>query len=153
MEIRVKGKNKIFSLLMAIVALMALMACGGDDDKESLTEGQTFQQSVTLAAQNADETVTLTDLNSAIKDIEYSAEWLTVIKQTYTSGSPSLRLIASDNVKEGASTDARKCMVTVTVNSGDRVLLTVTQEGAERRTGIDDSHDIPTDQPAYSRQL
>jgi len=135
-------------MLLVVVAILT-MACKCDPDP-----GQTFQQSVTLPAENASNvSVTLNNLNSAIKDIEYDAEWLTVIKQTYTSGSPSPRLTATDNVKNGETKSSRSCTVTVTANSGDKVLLGVTQEGAERKTGIDDSHDMPTDQPAYSRQL
>lgn len=149
MEIRVKEKReKIISMLLVVVAIVT-MACKCDPDPD---EGQTYQQTEMLPAEKADKTVTLTDLKSAIKDIEYDADWLTVIKQTYTSGSSSLRLTATDNVKDGSSTDARSCIVTVTAISGDKVLLTVTQEGAERKTGIDDSHDVLTDQPAYSRQ-
>ena len=102
--------------------------------------------------EHADKTVTLTNLKTAIKDIEYNADWLTVIKQTYTSGSPSLRLTATANVKDGESTNSRSCTVTITANSGDKVLLNVTQQGAERKTGIDNPHDTPTDQPAYSRE-
>jgi hypothetical protein len=41
--------------------------------------------------------------------------------------------------------------VTITAVSGDKVILSVTQLGAEK-TGIDDYHDVPTDKPAYSRQ-
>lgn len=151
MEIRVKEKrNKIFSLLLAFVAMMTLTACHHKKEPE----GQTFQQSVTLPSEKADTTVTLEKLTSAIKNdgLGYDSDWLTVIKQTYTSGSPSLRLTATDNVKDDESTDARKCMVTVTATNGDKMLLTVTQDGAGRKTGIDDSHDMPTDQPAYSRQ-
>ena len=160
MEIRVKTKrNKIFSLMLAFIAMMMLTACGGDDKKEPSPlnpvdpepTGQTYQQTEMLPAEKADMTVTLTNLKTAIKDIEYNADWLTVIKQPYTSGSPTLRLTATDNVKDGASTDTRSCMVTVTAASGDKVQLSVTQQGAERRTGIEDSHDTPTDQPAYSR--
>ena len=160
MEIRVKEKrNKIFTLLLAVVAMMTLTACP-DDKKEPSpvnpveTEGRTYQQTVTLSSEKADTTVTLDNLKSAIKDdgLEYDADWLTVIKQGYTSGSPSLRLIATDNVKDDESTNSRNCTVTVTATSGDKVLLSVTQEGEERKTGIDDSHDIPTDQPAYSRK-
>ena len=159
MEIRVKEKrNKILSLLMTAAVMCVLSACGGDgkDEPSPLnpveSEGRTYQQAETLPAEDADKTVTLTNLATAVKDIEYDAEWLTVITQNYTSGSPSLRLIATDNVKEGETTNARYCTVTVSATSGDRVLLNVTQEGAELLTGIDDSHNIPTDQPAYSRK-
>ena len=151
MEIRVKEKrNKIFTLLLAVVAMMTLADCHHHHE----TEGNVFQQTVTLPSEKADTTVALDNLKSAIKDdgLEYDADWLTVIKQGYTSGSPSLRLIATDNVKDDESTNSRNCTVTVTAISGDKVLLSVTQEGEERKTGIDDSHDMPTDQPAYSRK-
>ena len=158
MVIHVKERNKLFSLLLVIVAMITLTSCPCHEEVEEPSpvnpvnpEGQTFQQSVTLAARDADETVVLRDLNTAIKDIENNSEWLTVAKQTYSTGSPSLRLTASDNIKEGSSSVARNCAVTVTATSGNRVLLSVSQDGADSRTGIDDSHDIPTDQPAYSR--
>ena len=158
MEIRVKEtRNKIISLLLAFVAIMTLTACPGEKKEPSPLnpvnpEGKTYQQAETLSAENADKTVTLTNLKTAIKDIEYNADWLTVIKQSYTSGSPSLRLTATANVKDGESTNSRSCTVTITANSGDKVLLNVTQQGAERKTGIDNPHDTPTDQPAYSRE-
>ena len=162
MEICVKEKrSKIFSLLLAFVAVIALAACGGDDNSDSSPlnpvgpEGRTYQQSVTLPAQGADKTVSLTDLSTAIREMEEATDWLTVMKQSYTSGVPRVRLTASDNTNGNAATTERKCVVTITATSGDRVLLVVTQEGYEPeapKTGIDDSHDIVTDQPAYSRQ-
>ncbi len=158
MKIRVKTKrNNIFALVLVFMSVLSMTSCG-DDKKETSplnpveTEGKTYQQSVTLDAEKVDQTVTLTNLKTAIKDIEYDADWLTVIKQTYTSGAPSLRLTATDNVKDDETTSARSCTVTVTAISGDKVLLSVTQEGAERKTGIDDSHDMTTDQSAYSRR-
>ena len=161
MEIRVKEKrNKMSTLLLASIAMLILAACGGDDPKEPSPlnpvdpepTGQTYQQAETLPAEDADKTVTLTNMTTAVKDLEYDADWLTVARQSYTSGSPTLRLTATDNVKDGETTNVRSCTVTVTATNGDKVLLSVTQQGAERKTGIDDSHDVPTDQPAYSRK-
>ena len=76
-----------------------------------------------------------------------------VIKQNYTSGSPAISITATDNMKDGFSTDARSCTLTVKAINGDQVVLTVIQEGHQYelpKTGIDDSHNTPTDQPAYS---
>ena len=136
-------------------AMMTLAACGPDDEKKEdsplnpvTPTGQTYQQSVTLDAHGSQQTVTLTNLKSKIDDVANSADWLTVLISTYSSGSPSLVVSA----KENTDTKTRSCTVTVTAKSGDTVLLTVEQEAAEeQKTGIDDSHDIPTDQPAYSR--
>ena len=156
MEIRVKERrNIIFSLLFMAAAMMTLAACGPDDEKKEdsplnpvTPTGQTYQQSVTLDAHGSQQTVTLTDLKSKIDDVANSADWLTVLISTYSSGSPSLVVSA----KENTDTKTRSCTVTVTAKSGDTVLLTVEQEAAEeQKTGIDDSHDIPTDKPAYSR--
>lgn len=158
MKICVKEKrNKILSLLMTLAVMCVLSACGGDDNDEPSplnpveSEGRSYQQAETLPAEDADKTVTLTNLTTAVKDFEYYSDWLTVSRQSYSSGSPTLHLTATDNVKDGETTSARSCTVTVTATSGDKVLLVVTQEGVERKTGIDDSHDMPTDQPAYSR--
>lgn len=124
------------------------MACCCHDN-----EGQTFQQSVTLSAEKANNVlVTFNNLKSEIKDIKGGADWMTVIKRTYISGSPTVDLTATDNVKDGETTESRSCNLTVTDKNGDKVILSVTQEGAERRTGIEDSHDVPTEQPAYSRK-
>ena len=156
MKIRVKERrNNIFSLLCVVVAMVVFAACGGaDENKEEsplnpvTPTGKTYQQSVTLDTQGTQQTVTLTDLNSKIDDVANSTDWLTVLISPYSSGSPSLVVSA----KENTDTKTRSCNVTITAKSGDKVLLTVTQEAAEeQKTGIDDSHDIPTDKPAYSR--
>ena len=131
--------------LFAAMAIFLLAACGGDDKPEG---EKTFQQSVTLSATNADETVILTGLTKEIDEIEGGADWLTVIKQAYSERAQSLRLKATDNDSE----NPRSCTLTITVTNGDKVVIAVTQHGAEKKTtGIDDSHDIVTDQPAYSR--
>ena len=81
-------------------------------------------------------------------DVVNSTDWLTVLISPYSTGSPSLVVSA----KENTDTKTRTSTVTVTATSGDKVLLTVTQEAAEeQKTGIDDSHDITTGKPAYSR--
>jgi len=149
-------RTKHFQIfLLAMAAALTLAGCGGHNKKEESpinpvsSEGQTYQQSVTIDTQGTQQTVTLTDLKSKIDDVENMNSWLTVLIETYTSGSPGIVLSAEVN------TDAktRSGNVTITSVSGDKVILTVTQQEAEEiKTGIDDSHDIPTDQPAYSRQ-
>lgn len=142
-----------------IVCLMTIVvaACGGDGGGGTSPvnpvdpDGRTYNQSVTLSALDAGQTVTLNNLNTSIEGISGGATWLTVLKESYTSGSPRVRLTATDNTNGSTATTPRSCTVTITAASGDRVLLNVTQEGYTPKTGIDDSHDIPTDQPAYGR--
>lgn len=141
---------------MTSLTILLFTACGGGDDNNGSSsttpEGKTYQQSVTLSATGANKEVSLYNLKAAIEKIEGGATWLSVLKQDYTSGSPALRLIATENVKDGEMTSARSCNVTITDVNGDKVILSVIQEGAESKTGIDDSHDVTTDQPAYSRE-
>lgn len=144
---------KIF--LLAVAAVLTITSCGDDDKKEEspinpvTPEGRTYQQSVTLDSQGTQQTVTLNDLKSKIDDVKNTNTWLTVLIGTYTSGSPNIVLSAEENT----STQTRSGNVTITSTSGDKVILTVTQQEAEeQKTGIDDSHDIPTDKPAYSRR-
>lgn len=149
-------RTKYFKIfLMVLVVVLTTTGCGGNDKKEEspvnpvTPEGQTYQQSVTLDAQGTQQTVMLNDLKSKIDDVKNTNTWLTVLIGTYSSGSPNIVLSAEENT----NTQTRSCNVTITSTSGDKVILTVTQQEAEeQKTGIDDSHDIPTDNPAYSRQ-
>lgn len=139
-------------IIIACVSTLAFIACSNGDDKKEdiIVDGKTFQQSATLPASKADTTIILSDLKAAINSVKGGNEWLTVVKESYTSGSPKVRLTAKDNKEE----KSRDCKVTITAESGDKVVLTVEQNGAEpKKTGIDDSHDIPTNQPAYSREI
>ena len=140
-------KFKLYAL--TIIAILCMNACG---DKKEEIDGRAFTQEVTLPASESEQTVTITKLSVGIEDIQNSAQWLTVIKQTYTSGSPQVKLGATANT----SKDERKCNVTITANSGDKVILAVTQQGKseedEEGTGIDDIHGTQTDKPAYSRK-
>ena len=137
---------KIF--VLAVATVLTMLGCGGDDNKEESPEGQTYQQSVIIDSQGTQQTVTLTNLNSKIDDVKNTNTWLTVLIGTYTSGSPDIVLSAEENI----NAQKRNGNVTITSVSGDKVILTVTQQEAEeQKAGIEDAHDVPTDQPAYSR--
>lgn len=151
---------KNFAYILASMTVLLFTACGGSSSDDgggstpagpSSPDAQTYQQNVTLSATDADKIVTLNKLTSAIQTYSGGADWLTVLKESYASGSPALRLKATNNVRDGETTQARSCNVTIVSASGDKVILTVTQDGAERKAGIDDSHDVVSDQPAYSR--
>lgn len=138
-------------LYCSIVLICSLFVCACPDSSPTPDpEGTVYKQTVTLPSTDADVVVTLGDLNTAVRELDGLADWLTVIKQSYISGAPSVRLIAQDNDGDGD----RSCVVTVTATSGDKVLLSVLQkkkEQQEPKTGIDDLHGDVTDQPAYSR--
>lgn len=148
MKILIEEKRYISTLCVIVMTLFMLTACG--DDKTP--EGQTYQQTIALPAMNAEQNVLLINLEAEISEVENTATWLTATKQIYTYGSPTLKIVATDNVKEDANTESRSCTLTVTAVSGDRVLLTVMQDGAKFSSSTEEVHDIQSDEPAYSRR-
>ena len=133
--------------LLLCIALFMLTACS---DKEK--DGQAYKQEVTLPSSASELMVTLSSLKSSIETIKDSALWLIVEKQFYSSGSPKVNLRSTENTDE----TERKSNVTIIATSGDKVILSVTQqgktEGSTEGTGIDDLHGTQTDKPAYSRR-
>lgn len=141
-----KNMKYIKQYALACMALLMLTACPGHDD-----DGQTYEQEVTLPSNASEQMVTLNSLSTSIESIKNTATWLTVEQQFYSSGSPQVKLRSTDNTDQ----QERKCNVTITATSGEKVILTVTQQGTNSEnnegTGIDDLHGIQTDKPAYSR--
>lgn len=135
--------------LLSGIALLMLTACPNDPDPEPNPVidpvAQTHTQEIVMPPKASEKTVTLTQLSTDISTVENSASWLTVEKQTYSSGSPQIKLRSTDNT----GTVERKCAVTITATSGDKVILSVTQQS--EGTGIDDLHGSQTDKPAYHR--
>lgn len=110
---------------------------------------QTYQQSTTFTSWEAgSQSVKLSNLNTAVKqiDMESGVDWLTVDRENYTSGAPSVKLTvtANEDTKERATT------VTITAENDDKVVLTATQAG--HTYGIDDTHNTESNQSAYSRR-
>ena len=154
--------------LLALMGIMVLAACGGGDDP--VTSGgsggssgggggtpvpQTYTQSLTIKAEGGEQTVTLHNLSSAVSSVGSTPDWLIVSPQFYSSGAPTILLVAQENTE----TSERKCDITLTASSGDKVILSVTQQAASGGGGgtgggsgndIDDVHNDQTDQPAYA---
>lgn len=118
--------------------------------EEQAYEPQQFAQSLTMAATGGEQSLTLADLTTAISSIGTPTDtWMTVTKEAYTSGSPSVKVKTEANPQE----QPRTASVIITATNGDQLTLSVTQAAKEAPNyGIDDTHDTVTDQPAYSRQ-
>ena len=121
-----------------------LTACPSDSEPEP----QSYTQNIELPSNASEQIVTLNKFSSSITMVENSASWLTVEPQVYFSGSPKVKLRSTDNIER----TERKCNVIITASSGDRVILSVTQQETSEGTGIDDLHGTQTDKPAYRRQ-
>lgn len=144
--------KQIKVLLMIAVSILSLMSCGSDDDPVMPDTPpahipQTYQQDFSFNSWEAgSQSVTLSNLSTAVDKLEGNADWLTAEKESYTSGAPKVKLTATAN----NDTKERSTTITITANNGDKVLLTVKQPG--RSYGIDDPHNKQSDQDAYSRQ-
>ncbi len=154
--------KKICIYLLSLTAIFVLAACGGDDGGSSTGDGgnsggssgggnapQTYTQSVTVPATSGEQVVTLSNLKSSISSVGNAPSWIVISPQYYSSGAPTLKL----EYQENTLTTARDCSVTVLASSGDKVVLTITQQASETKSGIDDVHNDPSDQPAYSPKL
>jgi uncharacterized membrane protein len=155
--------KRIMSYTVALLVMFVFAACGGGGDDDfggsgnsggnsggggSTHSPQTYTQSVSLPAKGGEQIVTLSNLSSAVSSVSSTPTWLVISPQFYSSGAPTLKLAFQENEE---STE-RNSTVTVLAASGDKVELTIVQQAAEVKTGIDDIHSTPTDQPAYSRR-
>ena len=151
---------KKFCLYIAcLTTIILLAACGGGDGDEtrsntggggnsgggSSSRPMTYTQSVTVPASKGEQVLTLSNLSSAVSTVSSSPDWMVISPQFYSSGAPTLKL----EFEENSVMSTRECNVTVTASSGDKVVLTITQQAADK-SAIDDLHNEQTDQPAYS---
>lgn len=137
-----KYLKTMISAMMTIVVMTA--CCGSNNDEPDYV---IYRHDVMLSAAQSDTIVWLGALDAAISSIEGGDTWLVVTEHDFLSGSPSVRLTATANESESQ----RSSTVTITAKNADRLLLVVTQEEGLAVTGVDDAHDIVTDQPASSR--
>ncbi len=151
--------TKILSLIF--VASMPLLSCGGSDDSDDpipptpnpptpTTKGKFITMSHELPAKASEEILTLTGLSSSISEMagqDHAASWLTITKETYTSGTPKVKLKATENVQ-----DSKRSAYVVFVAAKDTLALTISQAAYQPGTDVNNPSDTPTDQPAFSRR-
>ncbi len=137
-----------------VLLSMLMIGCpdGSDDNNDNggVPDGRNFTQTVNVAAEASQKTVTLTNLNAAISNIRQSASWVVATKKAYTSGSPSILLEISENT----SNQERTTNITITDISNNTLILTVKQVKAGETpidSGMDALHNQSSDQPAFSR--
>lgn len=147
-------------ILFIAFSLLMLASCGGgggdDGGGTSPTPNpnpnpnpipQTYTQTVNIGADGGVESLTLSNLSSAVSSIGHTPDWIVISPEHYTSGAPKLKL----EIEENNVTEVRSCEVTILAASDDKVILTVTQEAGIPKN-IDDTHDEESDLPAYAPQ-
>ena len=101
-----------------------------------------------LPAKASEEILTLTGLSSSISEMagaSQSASWLTVTKEAYTSGSPKVKLKATENLQT-----SKRTAYIVFIAAKDTLALTLNQAVYQSGTDVNNPSDTPTDQPAYA---
>lgn len=149
---------KILSIIFA--ATLALYSCGDDPDdpnnpvpEPTPSGGKFLNLSCDMPAAATQKTIALTGLTSSITKMagENDADWLTVAKEPYVSGTPKVTLTTTDNTL----TKNRSAFI-VFVAARDTLALTVRQaaySGSDPSggTNVDTPNDTPSDQPACAR--
>ena len=110
-------------------------------------KGKFLTHTCNMPAKASETVVALQGLTKAIDRFSPPDSWLTVIRQAYTSGTPSVQLTASENLQF----EARQQDITFYAGR-DTLVLTVRQVAYDDTSGaeVDNMHDTPTNQPAYS---
>ena len=143
-------------ILLAMMAALFLMSCGGGDgDEPSPTptppkKGQMYFLTCDMPAEASEKTVALKGLTSAItKKVQAVAtDWLTVSKVPYTTCTPEVTVACTQNQQT-----TKRVMDVVFIAANDTLMLTVSQAAYSitEETNTENPYDTPTDQPAYSR--
>ena len=108
----------------------------------------TYNMDVAFEASGGSKTMELTDIKTAISTATSSGTWVTWAKQSYTSGSPKIKISASANT----STASRSCTVTVVATNDDIVKINITQKG-KVPSGNPETNDEVSDQQPYSMDI
>ena len=142
-------------LSMIFAASLVLLSCGGGagDDPDPTpvpapAKGKSFTKQCDMPAEASETIVNLTGLTSEITRRKGSASWLTINAVPYTGGTPQVAVACQQNT----SAEARQQEVTF-LAANDTLVLTVRQAGfTGGGTDVNSPNDVPTDQPAFSRQ-
>lgn len=147
-------------LSIAFTLCLALLSCGGGGSNDPTPDptpqpptpvtpkGKFLTKTCDMTADASETIVTLTGLNSEVTSKSGSAAWLTTSLETYTTGTPKVKVACTQNL----ATEARQQDVTF-IATNDTLVLTVRQGTyTGGGTDVNDPNDTPTDQPAYGRQ-
>lgn len=148
------NKMKTMKYIFLTIMALTMISCGGGDEPEPTPtpptpteKGKFLTQTCNMPAKASETVVALQGLTKAIDRFSPPDSWLTIIRQAYTSGTLSVQLIASENLQF----EARQQDITFYAGR-DTLVLTVCQVAYDDTSGaeMDNTHDTPTNQPAYS---
>ena len=151
--------------LLALVGCLLFTACGSDDPEEILPGGtaKEYTETYDIPADGCNATYILKKLNTRITSVSATTDWLAISTQSYSSGSPSIKIIAEANT----SKNVRKYAVIIKSENGDKLTLTLVQAGTSdggngsggdngendtTSSDIDDIHNGTSSNPAYAKK-
>ena len=138
---QMRMKNRYLGYVVSsIIVLVVLLSCNaklGEGDKIDATQ-EIRLESGALTVQ-----ISISKLDKAIAEIQNTADWLTVVQDLYSSGTPRVKVSCTENNEPSE----RVAIVVIKTKAGDTVTLTVIQQA---KTEIEDIHDTQSDQPAYA---
>ena len=145
------NKMKTMKYIFLTIMVVTMISCGGGDEPEPTPtppteKGKFLTQTCNMPAEASETVVALQGLTKAIDRFSPPDSWLTIIRQAYTSGRPSVQLTTSENLQF----EARQQDITFYAGR-DTLVLTVRQVAYDDASGadMDNTHETPTNQPAY----
>ena len=118
----------------------------GRPPKPETPKGKHLTQTCDMPADASETIVSLNGLSSEVTRKSGSASWLATEMETYTSGTPKVKVTCSQNL----NVESRQQDVTF-IATNDTLVLTVRQAAYNGGgTDVNNPSDTPTDQPAYA---
>lgn len=132
-------KRILGDVISSIIVLVVLLSCNAKVEETDVIEAT---QEIRLEASALTVQISIYELDKAITEIQNTADWLTVVQDLYSSGTPQVKVSCTENNEPSE----RVAIVVVKTKAGDKVTLTVIQKA---KTEIEDIHNTPSDQPPF----
>ena len=128
--------RKINTFALSLLVMMVTSSCDNNGETEIIEAEQELQMDASASTVQ----LSVYSLDRAITEITSVSYWVTVVQDTYVSGTPQVLVSCLENNKP----NKRVAVVILKTQRGDKVILTVTQNV---KTDIGDTHDTASDQP------
>jgi len=130
-------KNLFLALIFFFV--VSTNGCSNKDKYES----KSYEREITVDGNKTDSIITIEEISSDIITIDSDDDWLYASKYNSNTTNYQLRLVCFKNV----SASIRSSRIHIACKNGDKLTLIVIQGVIN---GLNDLHDIVTDQPALA---
>ena len=134
-------RKTIFGMTAAalVISALSLMSCSDKDNDENLNVSpQTFSYQQALADAEENLTIPLDSLDSPVKSIANTNDWITASATTTYDGLPAVKIVTKGI---GDGSQKREGKITVTAENGNTAIVSFTQHAAGDGDAFNGSND------------